>query len=56
MRAIKILREQKNIDIDVIFSGSPEGNLRYILDKAKEFRIDDLIHHIGFVSNCCRKF
>ena len=51
LRAIKILREQKNIDIDVIFSGSPEGNLRYILDKAKEFRIDDLIHHIGFVSN-----
>ena len=51
LRAIKILREQKNIDIDVIFTGSPEGNLRYILDKAKEFRIDDLIHHIGFVSN-----
>lgn len=51
LKAIKILRDQKNIDVDVIFSGSPEGNLRYILDKAKEFRIGDLIHHIGFVSN-----
>ena len=51
LRAIKILREEKNIDIDVIFSGSSEGNLEYILDKAKEFKIDDLIHYIGFVPN-----
>jgi len=51
LKAIKLLREEKNIDIDVIFSGSNKGNLEYILDKAKEFEIDDLIHYIGFAPN-----
>ena len=51
LKAIKILRVEKHIDIDVIFSGSAEGNLEYILNKAKEFKIDDLIHYIGFVPN-----
>jgi len=51
LKAIKILRVEKHIDIDVIFSGSAEGNLEYILDKAKEFKINDLIHYIGFVPN-----
>ena len=51
LKAIKILREKKHIDIDVIFSGSDQGNLEYILNKAKEFKIDDLIHYIGFVPN-----
>ena len=51
LKAIKILREEENINIDVVFSGSAEGNLRYILDKAKEFKIDDLIHYIGYVPN-----
>ena len=51
LKAIKILREEENINIDVVFSGSAEGNLSYILDKAKEFKIDDLIHYIGFVPN-----
>ena len=50
LKAIKILREEKNIDIDVIFSApSDKGNLKYILNKAKEFKINDLIHYIGFV-------
>ena len=51
LKAIKILREKKHIDIDVIFSGSDQGNLEYILNKAKEFKINDLIHYIGFVPN-----
>ena len=42
---------EKNIDIDVIFTGSDQGNLEYILNKAKEFKINDLIHYIGFVPN-----
>ena len=50
LKAIKILREEKNIDIDAIFSApSDKGNLKYILNKAKEFKINDLIHYIGFV-------
>ena len=51
LKAIKILREEKHIDIDVIFSGSNKGNLEYILNKATEFKINDLIHYIGFVPN-----
>ena len=51
LKAIKILRVEKNIDIDVIFTGSDQGNLEYILNKAKEFKINDLIHYIGFVPN-----
>ena len=51
LEAIKILRKEKATDIDVVFSGSNKGNLEYILDKAKEFKIEDLVHYIGFVSN-----
>ena len=51
LKAIKILREKKNIDIDVVFSGSDRGNLAYILNKAKQFGVDDLIHYVGFVPN-----
>jgi glycosyltransferase involved in cell wall biosynthesis len=51
LKAIKILREKKSIDIDVIFSGSDKGNLKYILQKAEEFGVDDLIHYIGFAPN-----
>ena len=51
LKAIKILRETKSIDIDVVFSGSDRGNLSHILNKAKQFGIDDLIHYVGFVPN-----
>jgi glycosyltransferase involved in cell wall biosynthesis len=51
LKAIKILREEKYINIDVIFSGSNQGNLEYILNKAKEFKVNDLIHYIGFAPN-----
>ena len=51
LKAIKILKEKKNIDLDVVFSGSNRGNLEYILKKAKELGVDDLIHYAGFVPN-----
>ena len=51
LKAIQMLRVGKNMEIDVIFSGSNKGNLDYILDKAKEFKVDDLIHYIGFAPN-----
>ena len=50
LKAIKLLRE-KNIDISVIFSGSDKGNLDYILKRAKEYGVQDLIHYIGFAPN-----
>ena len=51
LKAIKILKDIKNIDLDVVFSGSNRGNLEYILKKAKELGVDDLIHYAGFVPN-----
>ena len=51
LKAIQILREKKSFDIDVIFSGYDKGNLKYILQKAEEFGVDDLIHYIGFAPN-----
>jgi glycosyltransferase involved in cell wall biosynthesis len=51
LKAIEKLRSESSIDIDVIFSGSNKGNLEYILNKAKEFEISDLIHYIGFAPN-----
>ena len=51
LKAIRILREKKNTDVDVVFSGSDKGNLGYVLDKAKQLNVDDLIHYIGFVPN-----
>jgi glycosyltransferase involved in cell wall biosynthesis len=51
LRAIKILREKFSIDIYVIFSGANRGNLDYILKKAKEYNIDDLVKYIGFAPN-----
>lgn len=51
LKAIKILREQSGIDLDVVFSGTDKGNLNYILEKSRQFGIDDLIHYIGFAPN-----
>jgi len=48
LKAIKFLRYVKGNSIDVIFSGSDKGNLDYILEKAKEYNIEDLVHYIGF--------
>jgi glycosyltransferase involved in cell wall biosynthesis len=51
LKAIKILRDKKNIDVDVIFSGSDKGNLSYVMKFAKAIKVDDLIHYIGFAPN-----
>lgn len=51
LKAVKILRQNYNTSIDVIFSGSDKGNLQYILKSAKLLDIEDLIHYIGFVEN-----
>lgn len=49
LEAIKLLRENQKIDLDVIFSGSRTSHLDYVLQKAKDYKIEDLIHYIGFV-------
>ena len=51
LRAIKILKEEKGINIDVIFCGSDKGNLEYILQKSQEYGIKNQVHYLGFVTN-----
>lgn len=51
LKAVKILRQNYNISIDVMFSGSDKGNLQYILESAKLLGIEDLVHYLGFVKN-----
>jgi glycosyltransferase involved in cell wall biosynthesis len=48
LKAVKILKEEENILLDIIFSGSDRGNLSYILDKAKEYGISQQLKYIGF--------
>ena len=48
LNALKILRYERKIEVDAIFSGSDKGNLNYILNKAKELKIEDLVYFIGF--------
>lgn len=49
LKALKILKEQYNLIIDAIFTGSDYGNLNYILEKAHEFDIKKQVHYLGFV-------
>jgi glycosyltransferase involved in cell wall biosynthesis len=49
LEAIRLLKELKGIELDVIFSGSDQGNLNYILDRSKELGVEHLIHFVGFV-------
>lgn len=49
LKALKILKEQYNLTIDTIFTGSDYGNLNYILEKADEFDIKKQVHYLGFV-------
>ncbi|QKF68404.1 glycosyltransferase, family 1 [Arcobacter venerupis] len=49
LKALKILKEQYNLTIDTIFTGSDYGNLNYILEKAHEFDIKKQVHYLGFV-------
>jgi glycosyltransferase involved in cell wall biosynthesis len=51
LKALKILKEKYDIELNVVFSGSDKGNLNYVLDKSKKLRVDNLVNYIGFVPN-----
>lgn len=51
LKAIQILKQQHNVKIDAIFTGSDYGNLGYILEKARDLKIDEHIHYLGFVED-----
>ncbi len=49
--ALKDLKENFNTEIDVVFSGSDKGNLNYVLNLAKELKINKNVNYLGFVDN-----
>tara|TARA_B100000886_G_scaffold305661_1_gene237542 strand:- start:38504 stop:39739 length:1236 start_codon:yes stop_codon:yes gene_type:complete len=49
--AIKDLQERFDTKINVVFSGSDKGNLKYILDLAKELKISKSVNYLGFVES-----
>lgn len=51
LKALKILKDEYNLKIYAIFSGSNFGNLEYIISKANEFNIEEQVKYIGFVDN-----
>lgn len=51
LEGLKLLKEKYGREIHAIFAGSDKGNLRFILNKAKELGIDGLIHYVGFVDD-----
>ncbi|MFY9105114.1 glycosyltransferase [Aliarcobacter cryaerophilus] len=51
LKALKILRENFNIEIFALFSGTDYGNLSYILEQAKFMGIDKQIKYLGFVDD-----
>ncbi|MBT3393559.1 MAG: glycosyltransferase family 4 protein [Waddliaceae bacterium] len=51
LKALKALKENHDIKIDAIFTGSDKGNLKDILQKAEELGIAEQIHYLGFVDN-----
>jgi len=51
LEGIKILKEEFNINLDIVFSGSNKGNQKYIEKTAEEFGIKSQLNCIGFVPN-----
>lgn len=51
LEGLKILKEEFNIELSAVFSGSDHGNKEYIKESACALNIEDLIHFIGFVEN-----
>lgn len=48
---LKLLNEKYRVKIHAVFSGSDQGNLSFVLRKAKELGVADQIHYIGFVAD-----
>jgi glycosyltransferase involved in cell wall biosynthesis len=51
LEGLKVLKGKYDEIINAVFSGSDKGNLNFLLNKAKEFGIENQIHYIGFVDS-----
>lgn len=48
--ALRLLREDYGVDLDLVLVGSDKGNLRYVLNLVSKLKLSDHVHHLGFVS------
>ncbi len=51
LEGLSILKNVYSIDINVIFTGSDKGNLKYIKKSAAEFGVTDKVKFMGFVDS-----
>jgi glycosyltransferase involved in cell wall biosynthesis len=47
--ALQILRDQYQIDIDLVLVGSEKGNMQFVQDVAKRLSLSQHVHFLGFV-------
>lgn len=50
LKALYILQKKHNLFFDVVFSGSDQGNMRYIQAVTRQLKLSDYVHFPGFVS------
>lgn len=51
LQGIKVLEDEYNIDMEVVFSGGDAGNLDYIKSLTHELGLTSRVHFLGFISN-----
>tara|TARA_Y100000389_G_scaffold183816_1_gene201663 strand:+ start:3409 stop:4608 length:1200 start_codon:yes stop_codon:yes gene_type:complete len=51
LEGIKLLKDNHNLVVSVVFTGSDFGNQGYIKRKTKEFELSEQIHFLGHVPN-----
>lgn len=49
LEGLKILKENHGVKINVVFSGSDKGNLKFVLNTANELGLMDQVFYLGFV-------
>ena len=50
LKALKDLKENENINFDLVFTGSDKGNQKYIRELSYQLKIDKNVHFLGFVT------
>ncbi len=51
LKALKVLNDQNGINIGAIFSGSDQGNMKYVKGLVVEYGMSDFVRFTGFVPN-----
>jgi glycosyltransferase involved in cell wall biosynthesis len=50
LRALKVLRDQNGLDLNLVLTGSGEGNLGHVMQAASDLNLSNRVFFLGFVS------